>query len=68
MFTSLLVLLPLILVGSAEFILLTNDDGWAVAQIRAQFNAFEASGYVVRVFRIQIRVFVLLTHSALVPF
>lgn len=26
----------------ARNILLTNDDGWAVAQIRAQFNAFAA--------------------------
>lgn len=49
MLTSLLVILPLTLVGSAQRILLTNDDGWAVAQIRAQFNAFEASSYTVRI-------------------
>ena len=30
-------------------IVLTNDDGWAVAQIRAQFNALEAAGYNVSV-------------------
>ena len=29
-------------------ILLTNDDGWAVAIIRAQFEAFTRAGYNVR--------------------
>lgn len=33
------------LVASAQKILLTNDDGWAVAQIRAQFSALENAGY-----------------------
>ncbi|KAJ3483047.1 hypothetical protein NLI96_g6575 [Meripilus lineatus] len=46
MLTSLLIILPFVLVGSAQKILLTNDDGWAVAQIRAQFNALEASKYI----------------------
>jgi 5'-nucleotidase len=26
-------------------VVLTNDDGWAVAQIRAQYEALTASGY-----------------------
>lgn len=29
-------------------IVLSNDDGWAVAQIRAQNNALEAAGFNVR--------------------
>ncbi len=38
------------LVGSvaATNILLTNDDGWAVAQIRAQYSAINSAGYSVR--------------------
>ena len=31
----------------AQSIVLTNDDGWAVAQIRAEFNALEAAGFQV---------------------
>ncbi len=45
----LLALLPF--VTSAAFcqnIVLTNDDGWAVAQIRAQNNALIAAGFNVR--------------------
>ena len=29
----------------AQKIVLTNDDGWAVAQIRAQYDALVASGF-----------------------
>ncbi|KAI0337676.1 sure-like protein [Trametopsis cervina] len=32
---------------SAQRILLTNDDGWAVAQIRAEFEALTEAGYEV---------------------
>ena len=32
-------------VTSAKNILLTNDDGWAVAQIRAQFSALVEAGH-----------------------
>ncbi|PSS30862.1 hypothetical protein PHLCEN_2v2589 [Hermanssonia centrifuga] len=31
--------------NGAHKILLTNDDGWAVAQIRAEYNALNAAGY-----------------------
>lgn len=31
-------------------IVLTNDDGWAVAQIRAQNDALIAAGYDVNIF------------------
>ncbi len=34
--------------NGAHKILLTNDDGWAVAQIRAEYNALNAAGYDVR--------------------
>lgn len=40
-----LVLLCSVAVTAATNILLTNDDGWAVAQIRAQFSAIDAEGY-----------------------
>ena len=30
-------------------VLVTNDDGWAVANIRAQFNSLQSAGYNVRV-------------------
>jgi len=29
-------------------ILITNDDGWAVAQVRAQYDALVAAGHDVR--------------------
>ncbi|KAJ3483053.1 hypothetical protein NLI96_g6573 [Meripilus lineatus] len=45
MLTRLQVILSFILLTSAQKILVTNDDGWAVAQIRAQFNALESAGY-----------------------
>ena len=31
--------------AEATTILQTNDDGWAVANIRAQFDAFQAAGF-----------------------
>lgn len=34
----------------SQNIVLTNDDGWAVAQIRAQYNALNAAGFNVRPF------------------
>ncbi|GLB44603.1 putative survival protein SurE [Lyophyllum shimeji] len=44
---SLLVLLCLPAVSSAQKIVLTNDDGWAVAQVRAEYSALKAAGYSV---------------------
>ena len=35
-------------VALARNILLTNDDGWAVAQIRAQYKELTDAGYDVR--------------------
>ena len=32
----------------SQKIVLTNDDGWAVAQIRAEFEALDNVGYDVR--------------------
>ncbi|KAI0689379.1 survival protein sure-like phosphatase/nucleotidase [Cytidiella melzeri] len=48
MFTSHLLSLVLFVVAvecQVTNILLTNDDGWAVAQIRAQYDALVAAGY-----------------------
>ena len=47
-----LVLLGLSLAACAvaQKIVVTNDDGWAVAQIRAEYNALTAAGYDVRVY------------------
>ena len=36
--------------AEATTILQTNDDGWAVANIRAQFDAFQAAGFNVSSF------------------
>ncbi|KAF7974390.1 hypothetical protein HWV62_12224 [Athelia sp. TMB] len=44
---ALLTLLALVTVATATKILLTNDDGWAVAQIRAQNTALKKAGYEV---------------------
>ncbi|KAJ6526609.1 survival protein sure-like phosphatase/nucleotidase [Mycena vulgaris] len=38
-------LLALVFAVSAQKIVLTNDDGWAVAVVRAQNNALKAAGY-----------------------
>lgn len=35
-------------ISQAQKIVLTNDDGWAVAQIRAEFTALVNDGYDVR--------------------
>ena len=35
----------------SQNVILTNDDGWAVAQIRAQFDALNAAGFNVRISR-----------------
>jgi len=45
MFVSTLLVLPLALVVQAQNIILTNDDGWAVAQVRAQFSQLQSSGF-----------------------
>ncbi len=31
--------------GSATNIVMTNDDGWATAQIRAEYAALKSAGY-----------------------
>lgn len=36
-------------IALATNILLTNDDGWAVANIRAQYAELQSAGYDVRV-------------------
>lgn len=33
---------------ASQRIVLTNDDGWAVAQIRAEFETLSGAGYDVR--------------------
>ena len=48
---SLIALLAPTVLGTN--ILLTNDDGWAVAIIRAQFEALTLAGYNVRSFLFQ---------------
>ena len=45
--------LPLLLVAFLDSaagvkVLLTNDDGWAVAQVRAEYDALKAAGHNVR--------------------
>ncbi|KAF9054080.1 survival protein sure-like phosphatase/nucleotidase [Panaeolus papilionaceus] len=46
LFTSVYLSLALATLASAQTkIVLTNDDGWAVAQIRAEYNALKAAGY-----------------------
>lgn len=48
---SLVRLLPiasLLVASNAANLLLTNDDGWAVAMIRAQFEALTAASHSVR--------------------
>lgn len=46
-FTAILVLVSLVTGTSAQKILLTNDDGWAVAQLRDEYNQLTAAGYQV---------------------
>lgn len=38
-------LLPVALSAFCQKVVLTNDDGWATAQIRAQNNALKAAGF-----------------------
>lgn len=45
---SAVIILLAAVAASAQNIILTNDDGWAVAQIRAQNEALKASGFNVR--------------------
>ncbi|TCD60669.1 hypothetical protein EIP91_009716 [Steccherinum ochraceum] len=45
LFTSLIFLSVLVSGVFSQNILLTNDDGWAVAQIRAQNDALKAAGF-----------------------
>lgn len=47
-FKQRVVLLSITALVSAQRIVLTNDDGWAVAQIRAEFEALDDVGYDVR--------------------
>ena len=37
---------------SGTTVVQTNDDGWAVANIRAHFDAFQSAGYDVRLFHV----------------
>lgn len=46
--SALLFLLSLPLHTLQQKIVLTNDDGWAVAQIRAEYTALKAAGYDVK--------------------
>ena len=39
----------LLVAANVSHVILSNDDGWATAQIRAQFNALVDAGYQVRV-------------------
>lgn len=46
MLLKFLIVLSVLLGGVySQNIVLTNDDGWAVAQIRAQNNALKAAGF-----------------------
>lgn len=45
---------PTIRSETAIRIVQTNDDGWAVANIRAQFDALTKAGYDVRAFSISL--------------
>lgn len=45
---SLAALLPACAYAGTESIVLTNDDGWAVAQIRAQRDSLVDAGFDVR--------------------
>lgn len=47
MFTKILTLAILVASTTAQRIVLTNDDGWAVAQLRDEYNMLIAAGYQV---------------------
>ncbi|KAJ3565672.1 hypothetical protein NP233_g7484 [Leucocoprinus birnbaumii] len=46
-FAKLLALATLLTSSTAQNIVLTNDDGWAVAQIRDEYNMLRSAGYQV---------------------
>lgn len=48
-FARSLALTTLVVGVTAQKIVLTNDDGWAVAQLRDEYNMLTAAGYQVRV-------------------
>ena len=53
LWTSLATAISVVVLFSDAFgqnLILTNDDGWAVAQIRAQRDALVDAGFDVRVF------------------
>lgn len=52
-----------ILAAFGQNLVLTNDDGWAVAQIRAQFEALDDAGFEVCSYTMTFRVF---TYSDIV--
>ena len=45
LFRSILALTSLAALAQCQNIVLTNDDGWATAQIRAQNDALNAAGF-----------------------
>jgi len=47
-FTRILALTTLVVGATAQNIVLTNDDGWAVAQLRDEYNMLTTAGYQVR--------------------
>jgi hypothetical protein len=47
-FIKLLGFVSLVAGATAQKIVLTNDDGWAVAQLREEYNELIAAGYEVR--------------------
>lgn len=46
-FTKILALVAIVAGTTAQKIVLTNDDSWAVAQIRDEYNQLKAAGYQV---------------------
>ena len=50
----------------AQKVLLTNDDGWAVAQIRAQYDSLVQEGYNVRTVRVRRRTYARVDADGLV--
>ncbi|KAF8968736.1 survival protein sure-like phosphatase/nucleotidase [Flammula alnicola] len=44
-FSAILALTLLVVCDAQNKVVLTNDDGWAVAQIRAEYTALNAAGY-----------------------
>jgi len=46
-FARILALTTLVVGATAQNIVLTNDDGWAVAQLRDEYNMLRTAGYQV---------------------